>query len=137
MKGRINGSDVKVLRKWANPQRVLNLADCRIVAGGDPYYEDYTTEDDVIGSYMFADKEFKSLVLPNTLKKIGDYAITFCGDSITLPSTLEWIGDHAFTNNFFKKLQSLDKCQVRRCPVTPSAIPHFRSLRRSPFPAVA
>ena len=104
LKGRINGSDVKVLRKWANPQRVLNLADCRIVAGGDPYYEDYTTEDDVIGSYMFADKEFKSLVLPNTLKKIGDYAFTFCGDSITFPSTLEWIGDHAFTNNFFKKL---------------------------------
>lgn len=73
LKGRINGSDVKVLRKWANPQRVLNLTDCRIVAGGDPYYEDYTTEDDVIGSYMFADKEFKSLLLPNTLVHIGTH----------------------------------------------------------------
>jgi hypothetical protein len=51
------------------------------VAVGEPYYEDYTTEDDVIGTYMFADKEFKSLVLPNTLKKIGDYAITYCGDN--------------------------------------------------------
>ena len=104
LKGRINGSDVKVLRNWANSQRNLNLNDCRIVAGGDPYYEDYTTEDDVIGSYMFADKEFKSLVLPNTLKKIGDYALTFCGDSIIFPPTLEWIGDHAFCNNLFKKL---------------------------------
>ena len=104
LKGTINGSDVKVLRKWANAQRSLNLSDCQIVAGGDPYYEDYTTEDDVIGSYMFADKEFKSLVLPNTLKKIGDYAFTFCGDSIVFPPTLTWIGDHAFTNNFFKKL---------------------------------
>lgn len=103
--GWINGSDVKVLRQWAtNSERTLNLSDCRIVAGGDPYYEDYTTEDDVIGSYMFADKEFKSLVLPNTLKKIDDYALTFCGDSITFPPTLEWIGDHAFCNNFFKKL---------------------------------
>lgn len=81
LQGSINGSDVKVLRKWANSQRTLNLRDCRIVAGGEPYYEDYTTEDDVIGSYMFADKEFKSLVLPNTLKKIGDYAITYCGDN--------------------------------------------------------
>ena len=81
LQGSINGSDVKVLRKWANPQRTLNLRDCRIVAGGEPYYEDYTTEDDVIGTFMFADKEFKSLVLPNTLKKIGDYAITYCGDN--------------------------------------------------------
>lgn len=104
LQGSINGSDVKVLRKWANSQRTLNLRDCRIVAGGEPYYEDYTTEDDVIGSYMFADKEFKSLVLPNTLKKIGDYAITFCGDSIVFPPTLTWLGDHAFCNNFFKKL---------------------------------
>ena len=104
LKGDINGSDVKVLRKWANSQRVLNLSNCRIVAGGDPYYEDYTTEDDVIGSYMFVDKEFKSIVLPNTLKKIGDYAFTFCGDSIVFPPTLTWIGDHAFCSNFFKKL---------------------------------
>ena len=104
LEGTINGSDVKVLRKWANSKKTLNLLDCRIVAGGDPYYEDYTTEDDVIGSYMFADKEFKSLVLPNTLKKIDDYALTFCGDSLVFPPTLTWIGDHAITNNLFKRL---------------------------------
>lgn len=104
LEGTINGSDVRVLRKWANSQRTLNLSDCRIVAGGDPYYEDYTTEDDVIGPYMFADKEFKSLVLPNTLKKIGDYALTFCGDSLVFPPTLTWIGDHAITKNLFKRL---------------------------------
>lgn len=104
LKGTINGSDVKVLRKWANSNKALNLLDCRIVAGGEPYYEDYTTEDDVIGSYMFADKEFKSLVLPNTLKKIGDYALTFCGDSLVFPPTLTWIGDHAITKNLFKRL---------------------------------
>ena len=93
IKGTINGSDVKVLREWSNSQRVLNLADCRIVAGGDPYYENYTTEDDVIGSYMFYEKEFESLVLPKTLKKIGDYAIFFCGESLDLPPTLTWITD--------------------------------------------
>ena len=104
LKGTINGSDVKVLREWAGSHRALNLKDCRIVAGGDAYYDDYTTEDDVIGSYMFYEKEFKSLVLPNTLKKIGDYAISFCGESMDFPPTLTWIGDHAFHNNEFERL---------------------------------
>ena len=102
--GTINGTDVKLLRKWASDGKTLDLKDCRIVAGGEPYYEDYTTEDDVIGSYMFGDKELKRLVLPQTLKKIGDYAISFCGDSLDFPPTLTWLGDHAFTNNFFKRL---------------------------------
>lgn len=102
--GSINGSDLKVLRDWAGDSRTLDLGECRIVAGGEPYYEDYTTENDVLGSYLFGDKEFKRLVLPWTLKKIGDYAISFCGDSINLPSSLTWLGDYAFVNNNFKKL---------------------------------
>ena len=104
LKGTINGSDVKVLREWAGSHRALDLKDCRIVAGGEPYYESYTTEDDVIGSYMFYEKEFKSFVLPKTLKKIGDYAISFCGESIDFPPTLTWLGDHAFTCNEFEQL---------------------------------
>lgn len=102
--GSINGTDIKVLREWAAGWKTLNLKECRIVAGGEPYYEDYTTEDDVIGSYMFGDKELKKLILPKDLKKIGDYAITFCGDSMELPPTLTWLGDHAFVNNNFKQL---------------------------------
>ena len=102
--GSINGSDLKVLRDWARDSRTLDLGECRIVAGGEPYYEDYTTENDVLGSYLFGDKEFKRLVLPWTLKKIGDYAISFCGDSINLPSSLTWLGDYAFVNNNFKEL---------------------------------
>ena len=102
--GSINGSDLKVLRDWARDSRTLDLGECRIVAGGEPYYEDYTTENDVLGSYLLGDKEFKRLVLPWTLKKIGDYAISFCGDSINLPSSLTWLGDYAFVNNNFKKL---------------------------------
>ena len=104
LKGTINGSDVKVLREWAGSHRALDLKDCRIVAGGEPYYESYTTEDDVIGSYMFYEKEFKSFVLPKTLKKIGDYAISFCGESIDFPPTLTWLGDHAFHYNNFERL---------------------------------
>lgn len=102
--GTINGSDVKMLRRWSNASKALDLRDCRIVAGGEPYYENYRTEDDVIGSYMFADKELKSLVLPKTLKKIGDYALGFCGESIELPATLTWLGDHAFTKNLLRRL---------------------------------
>ncbi len=104
LKGSINGSDIRVLRDWASEYKTLNLEDCRIVSGGEPYYENYTTENDVIGSYMFADKEFKKLVLPKTLKKIGDYALSFCGESIDFPATLTWLGDHAFTHNQFTSL---------------------------------
>lgn len=96
IKGKINGTDIKVLREWANIQKTLNLSDCRIVAGGEPYYKDYTTEDDAIGPYMFREQSFKSLVLPNTLKKIGDHAFKYCGESLVLPPALEWIGDYAF-----------------------------------------
>lgn len=104
LKGSINGSDIRVLRDWASEYKTLNLEDCRIVTGGEPYFENYTTENDVIGSYMFADKEFKKLVLPKTLKKIGDYALSFCGESIDFPATLTWLGDHAFTHNLFSSL---------------------------------
>lgn len=49
LKGTINGSDIRVLRDWASEYKTLNLEDCRIVAGGEPYFENYTTENDVIG----------------------------------------------------------------------------------------
>lgn len=104
LKGTINGTDIKLLRTWASENRTLDLKDCRIVAGGEPYYGKYKTEDDVIGSYMFGDKEFKKLVLPKTLKKIGNHALSFCGETIDFPETLTWLGDHAFTHNNFKQL---------------------------------
>lgn len=104
LKGTINGTDIKLLRTWAANPRTLNLKECRIVAGGEPYYGRYKTEDDVIGSYMFGDKAFKKLVLPKTLKKIGNHALSFCGEEIEFPETLTWLGDHAFTHNNFKKL---------------------------------
>ena len=106
LSGSINGTDIKFLRNWLgnNSSRSLNLADCRIVAGGEAYYKDYHTEDDVIGDSMFCKNELKSLVLPSTLKKIGNYALSFCGETIDFPASLTWIGDHAFTNNLFKQL---------------------------------
>jgi len=104
--GTINGSDVKVLREWVRNDRTLDLSECSIVKGGEPYYENYTTEDDVIGSYMFVfqDWSLQKLVLPKNLKKIDDYAIGYCGEEIVLPSTLTWVGDHAFTANNFTRL---------------------------------
>ena len=104
LKGTINGTDIKVLRSWTSENRTLDLKDCRIVAGGEPYYDKYKTEDDVIGSYMFGDKKFNKLVLPKTLKKIGNHALSFCGETIDFPETLTWLGDHAFTHNNFKQL---------------------------------
>lgn len=104
LSGSINGSDVKVLREWAGGGKTLDLSQCSIVSGGEPYFENYTTENDVIGSYMFADRSFYKLVLPKNLKKIGDYALSYCGEEIAFPATLTWIGDHAFVSNNFVKL---------------------------------
>lgn len=106
LSGSINGTDIKFLRNWLgnNGSRSLNLADCRIVAGGEAYYNDYHTEDDVIGDSMFCNNDLKSLILPTTLKKIGNYALSFCGGTIEFPASLTWIGDHAFTQNMFTHL---------------------------------
>lgn len=101
IKGRLNSSDMKAIRNWHNGRYdylALDLSEAEIISGGDPYYEDYTTEEDVIGPYMFWKCGFKELILPKTLKGIGDFALSeaVLMDSLELPETLEFIGDRAF-----------------------------------------
>lgn len=101
IKGRLNSSDMKAIRNWHNGRYdylALDLSEAEIISGGDPYYEDYTTEDDVIGPYMFRKCGFKELILPKTLKGIGDFALSeaVLTDSLELPETMEFIGNKAF-----------------------------------------
>ncbi len=51
-----------------------------------------------IGNYAFADKYFTELVMPDTVKTIGNYAFYECTEmeSIKLSAVLESIGDRAF-----------------------------------------
>ncbi|MBR3114595.1 MAG: hypothetical protein IKH47_02305, partial [Bacteroidaceae bacterium] len=51
--GYINGDDVICLRKQIKEGKLtlLDLSEVRIVAGGEAYYDSYTTDNDVIGPY--------------------------------------------------------------------------------------
>lgn len=80
--GFINGTDVKFLREKisAGKVRKLDLADVRIVSGGEAYNESYTTTNDVLGDYMFADcSRLNTITLPTTITAIGRYAFSHSG----------------------------------------------------------
>lgn len=57
--GKLNGTDIKFIREMIIDGKLtdLNIQNASIVSGGDVYYtsytKDYTTEDNVIGNYMF------------------------------------------------------------------------------------
>ena len=58
---------------------VLDLSEAKIVEGGDYYYKDYYTSNDVIGSYAFRDcSGLTSLTLPAGITEIGDCAFLGC-----------------------------------------------------------
>lgn len=109
--GEINGTDIALLRTLSGgdnlvgdymmtllcPLDSLDISQCRIVAGGKPYYKDYMTEDDVVGKEMFKWCLFlKGIVLPVNLVAIGDnaFAESSRGDmkNIEIPATVRTIG---------------------------------------------
>lgn len=96
LSGSLNGSDIRHLRKLIEEEGLgaIDLSNARIVAGGDKYYENYTTTDDVIGDYMFFNlSNLKKLILPKTVTKIGEYAINKTSlEEIDIPDTVERIG---------------------------------------------
>ncbi len=100
--GRINGTDVKFLREKINAGAVtsLNLEDVRIVSGGVAYNESYTTQDDVLGDYMFADcSKLKTVVLPTTITTIGRYAFSKTGISkVEVPDAVTRLGGACFAD---------------------------------------
>ena len=86
--GEINGTDLRMIREMAGRNyiagstdgklSVLDLSEAKIVEGGDGYYYDYYTSNDVIGSYAFGGcSRLTSLTLPAGITKIGESA--FCG----------------------------------------------------------
>ena len=87
--GSVNGTDIKFLRERISAGKLstLDLADVRIVSGGSAYNESYTTRNDVIGDYMFADlSKLTSITLPTTITDIGRYSIRKVVQCISMPS---------------------------------------------------
>lgn len=100
--GFINGTDVKFLREQINGGKVskLDLSEVRIVSGGVAYNEGYTTSNDVIGDYMFADcSKLISITLPATITDIGRYAFSKTGiTQVDIPNTVTHLGGAAFAD---------------------------------------
>ena len=107
--GEINGTDLGMIRKMAGSSytgnstdgklSVLDLSEAKIVKGGDWYYSDLHTSNDVIGSYAFKGcSVLTSLNLPAGITSIGDFAFYGCSrlTSLNLPAGITSIGEYAF-----------------------------------------
>lgn len=94
--GEINSTDIWLLRKMAGYETdgvlaYLDLSDARIVAGGRPYFEDDSTEDDVMTDHMFYKcPSLVSITCPNSVKEIEWHAFGQCAGlvNVELPSSL-------------------------------------------------
>ena len=99
--GEINGTDLRMIREMARSGKlsVLDLSKAKIIEGGDCYYNDYYTSNDVIGSSAFLGcSELTSLTLPDGIKWIGSSAFNGCSGltSLTLPDGIVFIDSRAF-----------------------------------------
>ena len=98
--GFINGSDIKFIRQLVEAGTVTSLdwSEVKIVAGGEAYYEDITTTDNVIGKKMFYRcSKLQTMVLPASLTIIGVSAFDNSGlKSIVIPDKVRIIEDDAF-----------------------------------------
>lgn len=99
--GTINGYDIFMIRtKMANLQN-LDLTDADIVANGFAYYGNYSTTDNVVGSYFFCNlNNLVTLKLPKNAITIGGHAMESCSslESVDFPKNLKCINDYSFDN---------------------------------------
>ena len=111
--GEINGTDLRMIREMAGSNStgnstdgmlsVLDLSEAKIVEGGDCYYKDHYTSNDVIGSHAFSYcSGLTSLNLPDGITSIGIGAFYGCRrlTSLTLPDGIIWIAPDAFNGCF-------------------------------------
>ena len=110
--GPLNGTDIKFIREkmaksnWdpnevSGVLAVLDLSDATIVEGGEAYYDTYTTENNVLGQYMFQySKTLETVILPKNITTVGQCAFRDSKklSSVTMFEGLEAINEGAFYN---------------------------------------
>lgn len=115
--GSLNGTDIGLIAKMAGASMAssagtsvvgdlteLNLQDARIVAGGDYYAgipgRQYYTQDDVFPTFSFVESKLTSVVLPSTIKAVGQSVFAYNENlnSVTFTCDLDSIGSYAFTD---------------------------------------
>ena len=98
--GVINGTDIKYLRELVTAGTVTSLdwSEVRIVAGGEAYAENYTTENDIIGQKMFYEcLKLQTMVLPSTVTSIQKNAFANTGlKKIDIPNSVLRVEEDAF-----------------------------------------
>ena len=98
--GVINGSDIKYIRQFVAAGKVTSLdwSGVSIVAGGEAYYESFTTSADVVGEKMFTEcSKLQKMVLPVTVAAIQSNAFSKTGlTSIDIPNSVRTVGEDAF-----------------------------------------
>lgn len=117
--GNINGTDVKLIREYASALSedesgalvVLDLSEANIVAGGDTYTDhsdnQYSTEDNVVTASMFEYTNFKTVILPDNITKIGNSAFEALNnmEHFTIPNNVTILDVQAF--NTCKNLKEI------------------------------
>ena len=105
--GELNGTDIRLIRTLAQENlQILDLSEARIVEGGSPYYSNYRTSNDIIGSYMFYNPDYRPISsyaiskinLPNSVTGIEEGAFKNCTrlTDINIPNSVKSIGYEAF-----------------------------------------
>jgi hypothetical protein len=118
--GRICGNDIIYLRDSLK-LKTIDMSQAKIVAGPGEYYGDYLTEDDIVGTRLFAGMKANTIILPqeittisnyafyqntklskvvlgNNVKSINNYAFSGCEalERITIPASVTEIGRQTF-----------------------------------------
>ena len=97
--GKLNGSDIRTIRD-IDALKILDISDTDIVSSGDTYFDTYKTENNVIGTYMFFEKAYEQLFLPNSIVKIDARAFyKYYGRDFEIPNSVIEIGDYAFSES--------------------------------------
>lgn len=94
LSGFVNGTDVGCIRGMS-ALKVLDMKQCTMVAGGDPYAFNTVTSDNWISAWMFYQMEnIDQIILPDNVVGIADAAFWECSaKSVTIPEGVVSIGD--------------------------------------------
>lgn len=125
--GDMNGDDLKTIQSMKNLIS-LNMKDANIRAGGRYDWNDrsFSTEDDVFPFGVFHNascQKLASVVLPNSITKIGKYAFGYLGSlkSVVLGDKVETIENYAFWStglteiNLPASLKTIETAAFKSC----------------------
>lgn len=105
--GTINSYDFMVMRNKMTLLRNLDLSEATIVANKYEHYTNYCTEDNKFPGYGLYNCKLNTLILPNNIESIGEYALSNNRlREISIPEIVTTLGSHAFSG--CSNLKSVD-----------------------------